>query len=140
MAKVSRNQLKGIVKECLMEILAEGLLHESPAAPKRRQLNKRPKRSAALVNEAKPQEDRFSAAVESTVSGLTNDPIMSSIFRDTAMTTLQDQMGGETGQQVSGGSNLVNEGHGQGAELEDLFGEATDRWASLAFTEKKTMP
>ena len=64
---------------------------------------------------------------------------MTSIFRDTAMTTLQDQMGGETTPQVTSGNSLVNE-NAQGAELEDFFSEASDRWASLAFAEKKTMP
>ena len=138
--KVSRNQLKNVVKECLMEILAEGLLHESSDAPSRSRVAKKPKRKSTSMNASRPSVDKFESAVNETVSGLTSDPIMTSIFRDTAMTTLQDQLGGETGQQVTGGSNLVNEGHGQGAELEDLFGEATDRWASLAFTEKKTMP
>jgi len=138
MAKVSRNQLKGIVKECLMEILAEGLLHEESSAPERTQLKaSRPKQK--IAENVEPELDKFEAAVNDTVSGLTNDPIMTSIFRDTAMTTLQDQMGGETTPQVTSGNSLVNE-NAQGAELEDFFSEASDRWASLAFAEKKTMP
>ena len=137
MAKVSRNQLKGIVKECLMEILAEGLLHEE-SSPRNTQLRtKKPKRK--IAENIEPKTDKFETAVNDTVASLTNDPIMSNIFRDTAMTTLQDQLGGETSPQAVGGNNLMNE-QAQGAELEDLFGEASDRWASLAFTEKKVMP
>ncbi len=136
--KLSRNQLKGIVKECLMEILAEGLLHESPAVPKKK---KRKQQLATniptLVEASEPEEDKFAAAVENAVSGLTNDPIMSSIFKDTAMTTLQEQINGEKHRQV------VPQNFGaqaQSDDLDNLFGEAADRWASLAFTEKKTMP
>lgn len=134
--KVSRNQLKNVVKECLMEILAEGLLHEVADAPKKKRLT-RPRKAAQPVEQ---KEDRFASAVNETVSGLTNDPIMTSIFRDTAMTTLQDQMSGETPSKTSSGNTLVNEQHTQGPELGDLFGETADRWASLAFPEKKTLP
>jgi len=136
--KVSRNQLKGIVKECLMEILAEGLLHESAVVPKKAKLKSR-KSTQKIVENVEPKEDKFIAAVNDTVAGLTNDPIMTNIFRDTAMTTLQDQLGSETSPQAASGNSLMNE-QAQGAELEDLFGEASDRWASLAFTEKKVMP
>ena len=41
MAKVSRSVLKGIVKECLVEILSEGLLN-----------------SAETINESKPRRKR----------------------------------------------------------------------------------
>ena len=132
--KVSRNQLKGIVKECLMEILAEGLLSESVPTPKTK------RRSAvAALTEAPPKKDKFAAAVDTAVAGLTNDPIMSSIFRDTAMTTLQDQLGGETNPQASAGTNLINE-QSSPDNLDDIFGEQSARWASLAFPEKKTLP
>ena len=39
MAKLNRSQLKGIVKECLLEILSEGLASKTvaPTRPSRRQ-------------------------------------------------------------------------------------------------------
>jgi len=136
-AKVSRDQLKGIVKECLMEILAEGLLHDS-SSPRKKAKSHQP-RVPSLVETREPAQDKFTAAVDSAVSGLTNDPIMTSIFRDTAMTTLQEQLSGETNPQVSPRTNLVNE-KSTPDDLGDLFGDAAGRWADLAFTEKKTMP
>ena len=134
--KLSRNQLKGIVKECLMEILAEGLLHETPAAPRKKARRRAPASVPALVETPEPK-DNFTSAVDAAVSGLTNDPIMSSIFKDTAMTTLQEQLNGETHRQVAPqnfGSPASTD------DLGDLFGDAAGRWANLAFTEKKTIP
>ncbi len=118
-----------------MEILAEGLLSESVPTPKK----KRRAVAPSLTEAPPPKKDKFTAAVDSTVAGLTSDPIMSSIFRDTAMTTLQDQLGGETNPQVTAGTNLINE-QASTDNLDDVFGEASERWASLAFPEKKTMP
>jgi hypothetical protein len=139
MAKVSRNQLKGIVKECLMEILAEGLLHEEPSSPKRRHPGRPRKTTQSIVEHVESQDDPFDIAVNNTVSGLTDNPIMTDIFRDTAMTTLQEQLGAEKNPRaVSGGDAASHEV--AGAEINDLFPEASDRWASLAFAEKKDRP
>jgi hypothetical protein len=125
--KVSRNQLKSVVKECLMEILAEGLLHGEGVIPQ-----KRPKKNM-VVNEAHaPEVDRFDKAVTRTVGNLTNDSIMSSILADTAKTTYQEQLSAEKA--PGNPRSRVNE---SSAELGEVFGEQADRWASLAFPEKK---
>ena len=139
MAKVSRNQLKGIVKECLMEILAEGLLHDEPTAPKRKRRPRARQPAQPIVENTGSQNDRFDLAVDKTVSGLTNNPIMTDIFRDTAMTTLQEQLGAEKNPRAMAGGDMTSQ-HVANAELDDLFGEASDRWASLAFAEKKDRP
>jgi hypothetical protein len=139
--KVSRNHLKGIVKECLMEILAEGLLHNETSTPaKSGRAKKRRVTEDTLVEHIEPEADKFEAVVNETVSGLTNDPIMTSIFRDTAMTTLQNQLNGETAPQPSQHGELLNE-QSTDTSLDDTFSEALrDRWASLAFAEKKIRP
>ena len=125
--KVSRNQLKGIVKECLMEILAEGLLHGEPGVPQ-----KKAKKRQVVKESASPKVDEFEQAVQRTVGSLTNDSIMSSILADTARTTYQDQMQAEKSPRSAG--IPINEST---ADLGDAFGESADRWASLAFPEKK---
>lgn len=137
--KLSRNQLKGIVKECLMEILAEGLLHETASKPKRKRRSSARKPVQPMVESSSPPNNGFDDAVNHAVSGLTNDPIMSEIFRDTAMTTLQEQMGAEKNPRaVAGGDRATQQV--AGSDLDDLFGESADRWANLAFAEKKDRP
>ena len=125
--KVSRNQLKGIVKECLMEILAEGLLHGEAGAPQ-----KKVKKRQTIKESATPKNNQFEMAVQQTVSGLTNDSIMSSILADTAKTTFQDQLQAEKSPRSVGAA--MNEST---ADLGDAFGDSANRWASLAFPEKK---
>lgn len=125
--KVSRNQLKSVVKECLMEILAEGLLHGEAVIPQKKSKKNR------VVNEAKSVEpDPFDVAVERTVSNLTNDSVLSSILADTAKTTYQNQLTAEKSPRNS--LSRVNEST---QDLDGMFGESADRWASLAFPEKK---
>ena len=129
MAKVNRNQLKSIVKECLLELLSEGLSSSEPVARKKVR-----RRNPVSVTSQVPN-DKFDTAVDQSVKGLTNDPLMSEIFADTARTTLQEQMGAENaGPMVSGGDTASRQM--AGSEPEEIFGEAADRWASLAFAEK----
>ena len=125
--KVSRNQLKGIVKECLMEILAEGLLHGEAVAPQKK-AKKRPVRKESSL----PKNNEFEMAIQKTVGSLTNDSIMSSILADTAKTTFQDQLQAEKSPRSAGAA--MNEST---ADLGDAFGDSANRWASLAFPEKK---
>lgn len=129
MAKMTREKLKGIVKECLVEILAEGLDNRSkkPLAAKR-------KKQVVAAEEKRLAEHRkkFEYKVEDTVSGLTDDPIMASIFKDTASTTLQEQY-----ENRGGSAPLADPERGSGVSLDGLFGNASSNWEKLAF-EKKT--
>ena len=125
--KVSRNQLKSVVKECLMEILAEGLLHGEASAPQ-----KKAKKRQVVKEAVEPTNNDFDTAVSRTVSSLTNDSIMSSILADTAKTTFQDQLQAEKSPRSAGAA--MNEST---ADLGDAFGDSANRWASLAFPEKK---
>ncbi len=132
MAKLSRNQLKGIVKECLIELLAEGLLSES-SAPRKKKRQASP--DLANIASSLPNES-FDNNIASTVSELTSDPLMASIFNDTARTTLQEQIGAErAGPMATGGDHAARTAASH--DPDELFGEAADRWASLAFAEKK---
>jgi hypothetical protein len=135
--KMTRNELKDLVKECLVEILAEGMgntskLKESFAF----QEKKAHKKPADLISYGQRNQlmdkKRISEVIKSESKG---DPVLAAILADTASTTLP--------------AMLMNEGHNHApqpvgsierivasAEPEDLFGnEAASKWASLAFMD-----
>ena len=131
MAKLKKSQLKGIVKECLVEILAEGL--ENSAGSQLREAKvlssptARPRKSRARGTSDNPN---FNKAVSKNVSALTDDPMMASLFEDTARGTYQDQLTNES----APGQVSMAETAAPGADLSQVFGdEAAQNWATLAF-------
>jgi len=143
MAKISRNVLKDIVKECLVEILAEGLI-ETTTRDRSASLDsmlsestkKRPgrRRKSSAESQANPA---FDSAVAGSVKTLTDDSVMASIFADTAKTTLQEQLGAE-----SKGPALADRASRQMDQLDpiDAFGQEgnpADHWAKLAFADSR---
>ena len=136
MAKLTKTALKSLVKECLVEILAEGI--GSTAT-----LQEGVKKSSANVEARRRAEEKrleehrkkFEVKVDNTINNITDDPVMQSIFADTAKTTLQEQMqhdgrpGQATPESVSGNTS--------GLALEDIFSGVSNNWAELAFAEKK---
>jgi len=156
MSKFTRSELKSLVKECLVELLSEGLasrptLSEAPApgrkhavatsAPipprsKSSALNSvvfgsstSKSQSAAPARAVAQEHSRSTAtAIAESISGLTSDPIMSQIFADTAATTLQEQAQAESARPGSAStSELVG-------DPGSLF-EGSSNWAALAFSD-----
>jgi len=127
MPKLNRNQLKGIVKECLLEILSEGLLAETTTT--------RPKKQARVRNTEPARNKNFDAAINESVQGLTDNPVMADIFADTARTTLQEQLGAETGGPMATGGDAATRQMGD-SDPDEVFGDVASRWASLAFAKK----
>jgi len=138
MAKVTRSVLKELVKECLVEILSEGLLqsaetlHESkPKKRKRQRVDPEvfQQRNKMLREKTKPQKQSIN------VDHLTDDPLMREIFADTAATTLQEQVVGEGKKKAyipgDAAAKVVYEN-----DLDDLF-EGSQNWATLAFSGGK---
>jgi len=129
--KVTKNVLKTVVKECLIEILSEGFslsqtksqsnindtINEAKRAPRRK--------TSDLI--------KFENRVKETSQSLTSDPVLSSIFEDTAKTTLQEQL--NTPSSVSAGDRAAYAAATN--DPADLFGESADKWASLAFGNSK---
>lgn len=137
MAKLTKNQLKSIVKECLVEILSEGLassgdimVESTTKKPTRtnRAASKKTQRNPAL------DEVKFNTAAEQRAAALTDDPIMRSILADTAKSTLQEQAQADRGRGAS-----MQETAPTGKNIEDIpiFAEGAQNWAALAFTDKK---
>lgn len=143
MAKVSRSMLKGIVKECLVEILAEGLtngdteeLNENFSAVKPKKTFRQTMTQVEKPVSQKIVNERFEENTQKIISQATNDPIMASILSDTAKTTLQEQNTADRPNQFNAKptdtySQIANE-----SDPMELFGGASNNWASLAFSDK----
>jgi len=159
MAKMKRSTLKSIVKECLIEILAEGL-SDSPGALREAVGEHRPDQRSSRMHTARqehnPQQQRrttaldtpvipnpnFEENVQNAVASLSSDPIMQEILRDTARGSLQrvsqsdSALGSVT---LSEGSQRPNPTAGpqlQGDPV-DIFEQispgSSSKWADLAF-------
>ena len=126
--KMTRSKLKGIVKECLVEILAEGINTEVHV-----ENSKRARREKQLQEERalKERRSRLETSIDTTVSSITDNSVMQSILADTARTTLQEQMSHEGSRPSSPGSG------GPGVNLDAIFDESETNWSKLAFSGKK---
>ena len=150
MAKFTKTALKLIVKECLVEILQEGLM--SPQLTESKTANRTRTRDSRLsevserrigldkisINRSLEENKNFEKNIKRTASQLTDDPVLSSILMDTAKTTLQEQVSadrnGPRGMSVptshsgdSAARKMAN------SNPEDLFAESSSKWADLAF-------
>lgn len=151
MAKVSRGMLKDLVKECLFEILLESTNKETTSSlteATSRPSKQRPKgRSNKKTASSRPALDSISYSRNNErppldTSAITSDPVMAAIFQDTARTTLQEQAAAERGKSITGGDGATIAA--RESEPSELFGEASQNWAALAFnelpkTQKKTL-
>lgn len=137
--KMSRADLKDLVKECLVEILAEGVgktLTEAVVPQRRQRKNALRYRSMTNPTVSKKTADNniptaaLQAAVEESAGG---NPIMADILADTAMTTLPQMLSNSSTPSPVPGSaeSIVAE-----TKPEEMFGENVDRWANLAFNSQ----
>tara|TARA_R100000008_G_C3584911_1_gene171452 strand:- start:3073 stop:3534 length:462 start_codon:yes stop_codon:yes gene_type:complete len=144
MAKITKRMLKGIVKECLVEILSEGL-GETDVISEKRNRTKQPSKKKSLFDqmdeafERKPSASdhiTFDTKVNQAASAATSDPVLQSILADTARTTLQEQMGHErqmptTSQNLESPLSPAVGGGSAGIDISTLFGEATKNWSEV---------
>ena len=161
MAKISRSGIKSIVKECLIEILEEGISPSSMTmsegrAPSRTRTSRSRHQDTSrvngreFINNRRPALDNMrvggdpsvDSAISQAASSMTSDPVLSSIFADTARTTLQEQFGAE--RSGPGGMTLPTAAAGDQFAREmsmsdpsEVFSEASSKWAHLAFSETK---
>jgi len=149
MSKLLRSELKSIVKECLVEILSEGLsgsnnnsIKESKQSIKSLKTDANKSREKSYLNKISYQQKKSSKkeipASRIKNTNLTTDPILNDLLADTARTTLQEQLSAESrrGSVITPGADritkIVNESNPQ-----DLFGnESAGKWAKLAFFDQ----
>lgn len=144
MAKLSRDLLKGLVKECLVEILSEGLsqgtITESPAPVRRKKKQVTPSRRRGLdlisMGETPPNNNQALEKKIQRAAGGNN--IMESILRDTAQNTLPNMMAAEN-QSTAGMVQRQTRGDAATktmaqADPMSIF-EGASNWATLAFSD-----
>lgn len=140
MAKMTRDNLKSLVKECLFEILLEASGDEGD---KLVESKRKRKPSAKRTSSRRPALDMTVIGKKSSkppaqkkidVSGITSDPVMAAIFQDTATTTLVEQAAAERGKSAGGAADAAAHIVSQN-DPSDLFGESSKNWAALAFDD-----
>jgi len=137
--KLTKSDLKQIVKECLVEILSEGMGASLPSVNevKRQTLKKRdaiPHASSAMRQNTERVRMPSSALKEAIKIEAAGNPIMASILADTAANSLPSMLESD----VPGKFTPTPAGSAErvvaASDPEDLFGEeAASKWASLAF-------
>ena len=145
MAKLSKNALKDIVKECLVEILAEGISSNNTSSLTEAFNNHssidraKSKNLKNILPPKKVPNERFEKNISNIIAKTTSDPVMTEIFADTATSTLQEQNSADSakGKFVARSTDEVTNIVAQ-SNPEDLFGgEASSNWAKLAFSSKE---
>lgn len=136
--------LKSIVKECLVELLAEGL-SAGDTESLVESIEKRPRKSIpsesqsdvySNFNKQMKVNASFEEKTKQVISNATSDPVMASLLEDTAKTTLQEQNTADRPNQFTAKptdtySQAVSE-----SDPMEMFGGASNNWAALAFSDK----
>lgn len=146
--KLTRDDLKSLVREVIVEVLTEGLgetLLEArkPQVRQRRVLDEA--RSVQVTRSQSKVQKRFDPVldrpVRDSIADITKDSIMQNIFADTARTTLTEQMNNDRpgpAQQLR--SHSVEDRIVEAHDPEQIFGsEVTAKWENLAFMPTKSM-
>ena len=155
MAKVTKKMLKSVVKECLVEILSEGIGGDRSLIKESSTTKTRSTRKKSIFDqmdesfERKPRASdniTFGNKVSQIASAATSDPVLQSILEDTARTTLQDQLQHESTVPTAGSVTNISSapispsGGAAGLDIDSLFGEATKNWGEvMERTERKPL-
>ena len=139
MSKLLRSELKDIVKECLLEILSEGINSsmsntnmQKKQSIKENISKSQKRRGLDNIGHEKKQQNRSLNANFKTA--LTTDATLNEILADTAKSTLQEQISAERRGAKSMIANDPVSKIVDKSNPEDLFGEeAASKWAQLAF-------
>lgn len=158
MSKLSRSVLKEIVKECIVEIFQESFFDQnmtmiSESSSQRQKSKKRRPNVSSQRNrktsiadnitygetQTPAKNESFDRKIDNIASNMTQDPVFADIFRDTANTTLQNQINAESGGRMKGmiqgagdrASHIVSN-----SDPTELFAESANKWAALAFSDR----
>ena len=132
-SKLLKSELKAIVKECLVEILNEGIM-TSPNQERGQASSPRSQRRKAFdhVSWAKeterPAEPRQN--LKEVASSLTSDPILAEVLAD-SQKTMMDQIAAERKGPAASGGDYAQRKVSESDPM-SLF-ENSSNWAALAF-------
>ena len=128
---MKRGELKALIKECVVEVLQDGIGGVAPSML-RESVSSRTSQPTRGKSQRKSVTKKRPEHVVDVDTNISADPIMQSIFSDTAATTLQTQVASDRR------GNVVVEGSDRAAQFmaehepEDVFDGASN-WAALAF-------
>lgn len=139
MSKITKGDLKYIVKECLIEILTEGLLSNNKPLrenkiKKQRKMQPNKKNSSHLDNIVYGKNKKSKPNIKTNIS---NDNVLNEIFADTAQHTLQEQIAADSHR--SRAAMTPTAGADTASKIvsshspEEIFGDAASKWSKLAF-------
>jgi hypothetical protein len=146
--KLTRASLKSLIKECIIEVLTSGIGDDSlfisesstsrkPATPRRQKRSRSTNNSPTRTRKAL-DNITFDRTVNESVGNLTQDPVMQTIFADTAKTTLQDQYSHSNNTPtVPAGADRAAVAVAS-ADPTQLF-EGSSNWAQLAFMDTQAL-
>ena len=141
--KITKTELKSIVKECLVEILSEGLgetlssvhnISQKKTMTNPSSFLENDKKQQTLQQTSRRQSPELREAIRREAGG---NKVMESILADTAASTLPNMLQNEGRPTVPGGARGgMAEQIVASVNPEELFGEdATSKWANLAFMD-----
>ena len=134
---ITKQQLKAVVKECLVEILAEGMGPSTAAninEVKQKSKSSIQHTSTIMRQNASNTRIQTSALKEAIKREAGGNDIMASILADTAENTLPSMLENDRGRVTPPSSGGAAERLVANHNPEDLFGEeAASKWADLAF-------
>ena len=162
--KLNRPELKMLIKECLIEILADGLSRSSTQINESRSQEQRNKHSLvqatsnqsyprgehptdkisflpkkmSAVNDDKIQKNNLANAAKSIAS----NPMIAEMLADTAMRSSRDSLRESSSAIPSHEQMIMGSGDNIAKKMfmsdpTDIFSESSSKWAALAFAEKK---
>lgn len=144
MNKVNRTQLKELIKQCILEVLSEGIdTSAKNLSESRHTLSiSRPQNRTPIVNRQTQQQNRkFDPALDTPIPRLNSavksaaggDRVLESILKDTAMTTLQEQIAAGDESATGASTHRTQPVEQFKGDPMEVFGDVSDRWAALAF-------
>jgi hypothetical protein len=140
--KLNRTQLKQVIKECLLEIIIEGSPKNVVENVKERntkqpiQEKSVPHSNRAILEKIFPggtppqakQPKQTNQQIQSRIPEIVSDPIMASIFAETANSGLVESIGTFENKHEN---PIVDTG------VDPLIFEGSQNWANIAFSEKR---
>ncbi len=142
---MTKTELKSIIKECLLEILTDGLgagLNEVKQKKNQSQKLMEEKEHARRTQLRKKE-------IADSVSLATNDPVLREVFAHTANVTMREQMDADRQPQNYSMQSQVSSHYddddsthqttsGGGIDISSIFGGAVSKkWENNAFSSKK---
>jgi hypothetical protein len=144
MAKLTKSMLKGIVKECLVEILSEGLGSEETLSEVSRPLRraKKTKSRKSIFDQMDKAFDREPRVVDNTrfensisiaTKTATDDPLLQSILEDQMMHESKMPTTAMAGSMpsASASSPIGRSSDNAGIDITSLFGDVVENWGEL---------